>query len=194
MLTRRILAHLRQYPVIPALWQPEMVRDLSGIPAAIISLQFGSILDIGEVCGRVRDGRDAAIFIHIELIKGLGSDRYALEYVRQCGAEGIITTKPFLIESCKDVGLMSILRVFVEDSRSLRRAIDITRKTGPSAVDVLPGPVVPEIIGELRASIRQPIIAGGLIKSEEQVKHLLSIGCLAVSTSHKNLWQFNQRR
>lgn len=194
MLVRRVLSRLEHYPVIPALWQPAMLKGLTGIPAAIILLQFGSILDIGEVCTQVRADRDVAVLIHIELVKGLSGDSYAVEYVKQCGGDGIITTKPSLVEACKDVGLMSVLRVFIEDSRSLTRAIDITRKTGPSAVDVLPGPVVPEIIGELKATVSQPIIAGGLIKREEQIKHLLSIGCLAVSTSHVNLWQLNRRR
>lgn len=191
IISKKIFSALQQYPIIPVFWQYEALNTSKKVCAAVISLQFGSIIDLGEICAKLHNEYKASVFVHIELIKGLNSDISAVEYVKQCGADGIISTKPSVIEAAHGVGVVSVLRTFIEDSRSLKRAIDIAKKTIPEALDILPGPVIPEIIGELKSRLTQPIIASGLIKREEQVKQLLNIGCLAISTSHSELWRLN---
>ncbi|BCV22919.1 glycerol-3-phosphate responsive antiterminator [Moorella sp. Hama-1] len=192
LISKKVFATLKQYPVIPALWGEQALNSLLDIPAAVISLQFGSIIDLASICAKLHEDYKAVVFIHVELIRGIGSDNYAVEYVKQCGGDGIISTKPSLIEAAHSVGILSILRTFIEDSRSLKRAMDITRKTAPDALDILPGPVIPEIIPDLRSKLSQPIIASGLIKRKEQVQKLLTAGCLAISTSHNELWALNK--
>lgn len=192
LLIKKIFKRLEQYPIIPALWDREALATLSTVPTAAISLQFGSIIDLAEICSKLHEEYQTAIFIHVELIKGIGSDISALEYVKQCGADGIITTKPSLVEAAHNVGVISVLRTFIEDSRSLKRAMDISQRTTPDALDILPGPVIPEIITQLKSKLSQPIIASGLIKREEQVKKLLDVGCLAISTSRSELWALNK--
>ncbi|WP_258360935.1 glycerol-3-phosphate responsive antiterminator [Moorella sulfitireducens] len=194
MLTAKsVFLTLRRYPVIPAIWSSEALRAIETLPVAVISLQFGSIIDLAQICSMLHEKFQVAIFIHVELIKGIGSDNYAVEYVKQCGGDGIISTKPSLIEAARSAGVISVLRTFIEDSRSLKRAIDITRRTRPDALDILPGPVIPEIMADIKSNLAQPIIAGGLIKKEEQVKRLLDIGCLAISTSRSDLWALNKK-
>ncbi|OIQ08152.1 glycerol-3-phosphate responsive antiterminator [Moorella thermoacetica] len=190
---KKVFAMLKQYPIIPVLWSRETLELLANIPLAAISLQFGNIIDLASICAKLHEEYNAIIFIHVELIRGIGSDIHAVEYVKQCGGDGIITTKPSLIEAAHNVGIISILRTFIEDSRSLKRAMEISRKTLPDALDILPGPVIPEIITDLRNRLTQPIIAGGLIKREEQVEKLLSNGCLAISTSRSDLWLLNKK-
>lgn len=190
---KSIFLNLRRYPIIPAIWGSEALSAIETLPVAVISLQFGSIIDLAKICATLHEKLQAAIFIHVELIKGIGNDNYAVEYVKQCGGDGVISTKPSLIEAARSAGVISVLRTFIEDSRSLKRAIDITKRTKPDALDILPGPVIPEIMAEIKRNLPQPIIAGGLIKKEEQVKQLLDIGCLAISTSRSELWALNKK-
>lgn len=57
----------------------------------------------------------------------------------------------------------------------------------PDYVEILPG-LIPRVIGELSRSMNAPIIAGGLIKSKEEVVAALSAGAVAVSTTAEAVW------
>jgi glycerol uptake operon antiterminator len=48
-------------------------------------------------------------------------------------------------------------------------------------------------MGEVDVSDRHncPIIAGGLIREEKEVKELTEYGVMAVSSSDRDLWNFN---
>ena len=53
----------------------------------------------------------------------------------------------------------------------------------------MPGVLLPEVIGEVVDRFDGPVIAGGLVRTEEQVKVALNAGAAAVSTSKEELWK-----
>lgn len=183
---------LRRHPIIPAIWRAEELNLLSSVPAAAIYLQYGTVLDLPDIVRRLkRDRTGLTVFFHLELGRGLAADEDGVRYAAAAGVDGIITTRPFLVEAARGTGLLSVLRMFVQDSRSLRRGIQLVKTAAPDAVDVLPGPLLPEIIGELRESLGQPILAAGLVRREEQVRDLLAAGCRGIATSSERLWRLN---
>lgn len=183
---------LRRCPVIPSVWDDKGLEQVTRIPVTVVYLQYGGLFTIAEMSRAIHLVHpDASVFFHIDLAEGVAADETGVRYIASCDVQGILTTKPALVEAAKKNGLPAILRVFIQDSRSLRRAVQLAQRCGPDALDVLPGPVVPEVIGDLREHLAQPIIAGGLIRKEEQVLALLKAGCRGVGTSQPDLWALN---
>lgn len=183
---------LRRCPVIPSVWDDKGLEQVTRIPVSVVYLQYGGLFSIADMSKTIHAVHpDASVFFHIDLAEGIAADETGVRFIASCGIQGILTTKPALVEAAKRNGLPAILRVFIQDSRSLRRAVQVAQRCAPDALDVLPGPVVPEVIGDLKDHLAQPIIAGGLIRNEEQVCTLLKAGCRAVGTSQPALWAMN---
>lgn len=184
---------LRQCPVIPSVWDDKGLEQVTRIPVTAVFLQYGGLFTVPDMANAIRSVHpDATVFFHIDLADGIAADETGVRFIARSGLQGIVTTRPALVEAAKKIGLAAVLRVFIQDSRSLRRAVQLAQRCGPDALDVLPGPVVPEVIGDLREHLSQPIIAGGLIRQEEQVRDLLKAGCRAVGTSQPDLWALNK--
>jgi glycerol uptake operon antiterminator len=57
----------------------------------------------------------------------------------------------------------------------------------PDMIEIMPG-VMPNVIRRINSQLQIPVIAGGLIDSEQDVKDALSAGAVGISTSKKTLW------
>lgn len=183
---------LRQCPVIPSVWDDKLLEQVTRIPVAAVILQYGGLFSLANMSSAIRAVHpEASVFFHIDLAEGIAADDTGVRFVARSGLQGIITTKPSLVEAAKKAGLLAVLRVFIQDSRSVRRAVQISQRCGPDALDVLPGPVLPEVIGDLREHLSQPIMSGGLVRRESQVHTLLQAGCRGVGTSQTDLWAMN---
>lgn len=128
------------------------------------------------------------VLIHSELIKGLNSDEYGAIYLIQTlKVDGIISSKPKVIEICKKRHVIGILRFFLKDSISLEQSLEVASKTNPDFLEVLPALCI-DIIPEIKKRINCDIMMGGLIRSKEQIKSCLSAGAIAVTTSNPKFW------
>lgn len=131
------------------------------------------------------------IFLHMDLAEGIGKDREGLFYVKKSGADGIISTRVNMIKAAREVGLHTVQRFFMVDSHSVNTALEGIRASKTEMVEVMPG-IVTKVIADLHQKLTIPIIAGGLISSEQEVKAALVSGAYAVSTSSTALW--NRKR
>jgi len=179
---------IKENPIIAA------VRDMSSLPAALKSRVSAIFLLCGEICSlgeAVAAGHRAGkpIFLHIDLVEGLGRDKAAIKYLAQeVKPDGIITTRSHLIRYAKDYKLYTIQRIFVLDSLSLKTGIANVKETEPDALECLPG-IMPRVLNRLARELSQPVIAGGLIRSREEIEAILAAGAVAVSLSEQTLWQ-----
>jgi glycerol uptake operon antiterminator len=126
------------------------------------------------------------LFVHIDLAEGIGKDNYGLRFLKKLGVEGVISTRAGLIKAAKELGMKTVQRIFILDSHSIRTAESIV-KTGPDMIEVMPG-VIPVAIKEIHEMIDIPIIAGGLVRTEQDVEMILNAGAVAASTSETGLW------
>lgn len=87
----------------------------------------------------------------------------------------------------KQFDLFCIQRLFILDSQALKTGFASTKQIVPDAIEVMPG-IIPSVISEISVDVHQPVIAGGLVKTKEEVINALKSGAIAVSTSEKSLW------
>ena len=105
-----------------------------------------------------------------------------------CKADGIISTRPSFIRRGRELGLFTILRIFVFDSLSLENVRPAAAAAQPDMVEILPG-IMPKVISRIAAATRIPLICGGLIMDKNDIMEALSAGALAVSSTNEQVWQ-----
>lgn len=175
---------LASKPVIAAV-QNDKWQDALNSPVQVL---FYLSADLMSVEQRVKQAHEAGkfILIHIDLAEGIGKDRMGIRYLARCGVDGIISTRAQLIRAAKEQGLLTVQRFFALDSKGMDSINDMLRTTNPDMMEIMPG-----VIGKAirRFSGEQvPVIAGGLIQTQEEVKNALSDGAVAVSTGEQALW------
>jgi glycerol uptake operon antiterminator len=149
----------------------------------VMNFQLAQLKDIVDVMKKA----NKKVLIHLELMKGIANDEYGAIYlIQELRVDGIITTKPKVIECCKKRGVIGILRFFLKDTLSLNQSIDLVQKVQPDLLEVLPA--IPKSLELLKGRIGSPIMLGGLIQSKAQVIECIESGALAVTTSHEPLW------
>ena len=84
--------------------------------------------------------------------------------------------------------MLTIHRLFLVDSSSLRGGMRHIAANPPDLIEVLPG-LVPKAISQLRDTLNLPVIAGGMVTEERDVEQALTAGALAVSSSERGLWR-----
>ncbi|MEJ8777555.1 glycerol-3-phosphate responsive antiterminator [Pseudogracilibacillus sp. ICA-222130] len=128
------------------------------------------------------------VLIHIDLIQGLKADEYGVEFIaREIKPEGIISTRGSVIDSVKKYDLIAIQRLFLLDSLSIDSNVRISGRTKADYIEVLPG-TMPELIKKIQKVTDIPIIAGGLLTTQEDINEAFEAGSIAVTTSSTSLW------
>ena len=183
-----LLSALRERPVIAA------IRDVTcpNIPAwdriGVLFVLGGTIFDLPRIVEQAHR-YEKLVFADIDLVKGIGKDAAGVRFLaRESHVDGIITTRSNLIKSVHGEGLAAIERIFALDSESLGGGLGVVEKSGPDAVEILPGLIVSKIIKKIRALTSIPVIAGGLITQEEHIQEILAAGAIGVSTSASHLF------
>jgi len=189
-ISRRFFETLQRRPVIAALRRAGEVEEATRHGAAILFILGGDIFALRESAAAARaSGRP--LLAHVDLIKGIGRDEAGIRFLaRDLGVDGVLTTRANLIGPAKREGLLAIQRLFVLDSESLEAGLPSVERATPDAVEVLPGVILPLIAERLRQASLPPLIAGGLIRTREQVLAALQAGAVGVSTSERSLWAF----
>ncbi len=148
--------------------------------------------DINSILSAAARGcfRHKPIFIHMDLLKGLNSDKEALHFLKkQINPFGIVSTKSNIIRSAKKEGLFTLQRIFLIDTKSFNNSLEAIRENKPDAVEIMPA-IAPSIVQRYNEHFSKPIILGGLISEEGQITKAFEAGANAVSLSNSRLWDF----
>ena len=103
----------------------------------------------------------------MDLAEGIGRDKIGLQYLANCGVDGILSTKAQIIRSAKELGLLTIQRFFILDSQGLDSIQEMLKNTSPHFMEIMPG-VLPKAIRRF-ASGNIPVIVGGLIEPRQRL-------------------------
>lgn len=133
--------------------------------------------------------QDKKVFVHADLIHGLKANDYGIEFlINNIKVDGIISTRGNVISFVKKHHITAIQRLFALDSLALKHNLKICNRIQPDYIEVLPG-VLPGIIKEVQDETGIPVIAGGLIRTEQDVINAFENGAKAVTTSDMELWR-----
>ncbi len=173
--------------IIPAISNHQDLKTFLSSPLTYGILMNFQLAQLPELVIQMKN-QQKKVLIHSELIKGLSSDEYGAIYLIQTlKVDGIISSKPKVIEVCKKRNVIGILRFFLKDSISLEQSLEVANKTNPDYLEVLPA-VCTDIIKEIKDKVQCDILMGGLIRTKEQVKACHVAGAIAVTTSNPKLW------
>jgi glycerol uptake operon antiterminator len=173
--------------MIPAIRNQKQLEKFIQSP-----FQYGVLLDvhIGQLKNvmNLTKKNNKKLLIHADLIQGLKNDDFSTEYLcQEFKPFGIISTRMNVIIKAKKMGVLAILRVFLIDSHSLVKIYSILAKNYPDFIEVLPG-TLSNMIQEVSNEVDIPILAGGFIRTVEDVENSLNAGAIAVTTSNVELW------
>ncbi|AKL95906.1 glycerol uptake operon antiterminator regulatory protein GlpP [Clostridium aceticum] len=178
----------QQEEVIASVHNDEILKTALNISSIkTIFLMQGDILTLKNSIKEIQLV-DKKVFLHVDFIQGLATDSKGLQYVAEVlKPEGIISTRGQVIQHAKKHSLLTIQRLFIIDSNALLSGIKNVKSSKPDAIEAMPG-LMPRIIKELKKSTDLPIVAGGLIKSRDEIKEAFISGAVAVSLSAFETW------
>lgn len=128
------------------------------------------------------------VYIHLDLAEGIGKDEYGIRFAKDQGVDGIISTRTNIIKLSRRLEMFTIQRFFIVDSQSVETSIDSAKMSKADMIEIMPGNIA-KVIKRLKTELDMPIVAGGLIETEEELKEAISCGAAAVSTSIKDFWR-----
>ena len=155
----------------------------------VVFLLHSNIMTIGD---RIKEIHHSGkhVLIHVDFAEGIGKDRAGIEFLANQGVDGILTTRTNIVRVAKDVGLIAVQRFFLVDSHSLNTSVESIRISKPDIIELMPG-IVTKKIKEFSQIVENPIVAGGIIETEEEVRAALEAGADVVSTGEVSLWNLN---
>lgn len=178
--------------IIPVVWDPKQHIELLG-HASTVFLQGGSLADLPRALERFSELPldELAVFVHIDLVAGLENSEAGLEYLASFQRlTGVVTVHHHLAAPARKLGLLSIVRLFLSDSRALERGLSIASKSRPDAIEILPTAVAAKVASDFR-NCPIPRITGGICRSEDDIRDALQSGCRAITTTKPELWRLN---
>ena len=177
---------LEDSPIIAAVNDEGLSRCLTS-DSRIIFILYGDIVTISDIVETVKSTGKLAI-VHLDLINGLSSKEVAVDFLQKyTNADGIITTKPTLIKRAKELGLFTILRLFLIDSMAYENIDRQVKSSRPDLIEILPA-LMPKVIAKVCQSTSTPVIAGGLVSEKEDILALLDAGATSISSTNEKIW------
>jgi glycerol uptake operon antiterminator len=172
-------------PAVRDMKQLEKFLESNYKYGVLLDSHLGQLKAIMNAVKRVNKG----LLLHVDLIQGLKHDEYAVEFLcQELKPAGIISTRSSVIVKAKQKGVYAIQRVFLLDSTALEKSYHLIQKIKPDYIEILPG-IIPSLIQEVHQKTGIPVLAGGLIRSEQDVAEALKAGATAVTTSKRDLWK-----
>lgn len=168
------------------------VRDTEQLKLAAktdVDMIFMLAPNIAELKSYVDTAHASAkkIFIHLDLAEGIGKDEYGIRFVKEQGADGIISTRTNIIKLARKVGVRTVQRFFIVDSQSVQTTIESAASSKADMIEIMPG-TVSKVIKTLKKELDMPIVAGGLLETMSEIEEAIRCGAAAVSTGKRELW------
>lgn len=188
MRKQEFLRLARGYPVAAAIKSAEDMEIALASDALLLFVLKGDAFQLAPFVERAHEWAKGVV-VHIDLMGGIGKDRAGIQYLRQIDIDAIITSRSQLVTSGKAEGLVTIQRLLLTDDTALEAGVRTITRSAPDLVEVLPGILFPEVAPALRKALPGPFIAGGFIRTAEDVAKVLAAGGILSSSSARNLWQ-----
>lgn len=152
----------------------------------VVFLLYSNIMTINQSVKEIHSA-GKKVFVHVDFAEGVGKDRAGIEFLAKQGVDGVLTTRTNVVRLAKEFNLITVQRFFLVDSHSLNTSVESIRISKPDIIELMPG-IVTKKIKEFSQIVDMPIVAGGIIETEEEVRAALAAGADIVSTGEVSLW------
>ncbi len=173
-------------PIIAAVKNSEDFEAALRSDIQTIFLLKSNIIQIDALAQRAH-AFEKLLFIHMDFADGLSKDASGVAYLSTKEIDGIISTRTNIILAAKELGIPTIQRFFMIDSRSVDTALESLRQSKADMIEIMPA-LAYKSIARMKHSVSVPIIAGGLIEFKEEIYPALNAGASMISTGKQELW------
>lgn len=177
----------QRHPIIAAVRDVDLIDRAAESPVSAIFLMTGDIFTLKNCIEAARAAKKA-IFLHVDLIRGIANDREGIRYIAKVLApDGIVSTKSHLLTSARKEGLLTVQHVFLIDTHAYETGVRGIKEFRPDAVELMPG-LMPRVIADMKREVRCPIVTAGLIKHVSEVARAIRAGAAAAAIGKSELW------
>lgn len=175
-------------PIIAAVKdEAGLEKCLKTTDISVVFILFGEVSNISKIVKKIKNTGKTAV-VHMDLVAGLSSKVEAVDFIAgYTEADGIISTHIEQVKRAKELGLSTIYRIFLLDSKVLDKLNSRIAEVA-DIVEILPG-LMPKMITMLSKKLKVPIVAGGLISDKEDVMSALKAGAIAISSTNEKVWK-----
>lgn len=180
---------LEEQIVIPSSLNGKYLREACTAKSNIVLLSGVNIGNLKEFVKFIHQQHKKA-FMHIDITGGFRPDDTGITLLKTMfHLDGVISTNMHALTKAKSLGLETIYRLFLIDSRSLERAAGVLKESSFSAIEILPsGYAVSEEKRIRRYVGEKDLIAGGFVRSKEDIEKIFKADFMGVTTSNPALW------
>ena len=172
---------------LPALSNFSMIKAFLKTDITYCILVDFQLAEIGNIIEDLKE-KGRKVLVHIDMIKGLSADEYgAIHLIQNYRVDGIISIKPKVISTCKKRNVIGMQRIFLKDSISLKRSLEVISKSKPDCLEILPATNT-DVIQYIKDTLQCEVFSGGLLSSEAHVQECLKAGAIGVTVSNPDLW------
>ncbi len=164
---------------------PQLDTALRSLAPVVFMLR-GNGLTLGHTVRRIHEA-GKLVAVHIDLVGGLRADRSSVAWLAQAGVDAVISSHGQLMAPIRGEGLTAIHRLLLGRQGQLDHAVSAIARSGPNIVEILPGVILPAVVGRL-PDFGVPVLAGGFIRTRGDASAALAAGALGVTTSSTDLW------
>ena len=128
--------YFKGHPVIASIRNDtDFIYALNSKVAALFILH-GDIFNLPQIMEECKK-YEKLLFLHMDLIKGIGRDKEGVIYLAKKElCDGIVTTKSNLINIAKKEGLVAVQRLFLLDSAALKTGEQLLKNKEKQRKDV----------------------------------------------------------
>lgn len=180
--------NIEQQKILPAISNFNQLKAFLKSPITYCILVDFQLVQLEDIVNELKS-HNKKVLVHIDLIKGLAANEFGAIYlIQKLHIDGIISTKQPAILMAKKRGVIAIQRIFLMDSLSLDKSLEVVKKVQPDYLEILPA-ISNNILTTIINRTQLKVFCGGLIQSTEQINDCLNNGAIGVTTSNVDLWQ-----
>lgn len=178
---------IEQQKILPAISNFNQLKSFLKSSITYCILVDFQLVQLEDIISELK-AHNKKVLVHIDLIKGIASNEFGAIYlIQKLHIDGIISTKHQPIILAKKRKIIAIQRIFLKDSLSLDKSLDVVSKVQPDYLEILPA-ISNDILTTIIKRTQLKVFCGGLIQSVEQIDDCLNNGAIGVTTSNVNLW------
>jgi glycerol uptake operon antiterminator len=180
---------LHEKTVIPSVKDLKYLEQACESKSPVVFLTKSNIANLQCLVKTIHDFHKRA-FVHIDLIGGFKPDDEGIHLLHSMyHLDGVVSTNIRALSEAYSIGLQTVYRVFLIDSKSLERAGMILKKARFTALEVLPGEYALKQEKYIRKYVKDSeLIAGGFIRDQKLIDKILSTSFIGLDTSDSSLW------